>query len=384
MRLFFLRIKHLMVKELKQVLRDPRMRVLLIGPPILQLILLGYAANLDLENIPTILYDESRSVLSRDLAGTFSASGYFSFVGYAESPAEMTAAIDKGRAKAALHFGPDLAARVGGGDSARIQIIISGTDSNTAAKVQSYAAQILQRYNEQLLSKRLDQNPLLAQALPSGFKGILQPRMRFWYNPDLSSDNYYVPGVIALLIMLLTLMMTSMAIVREKEIGTMEQIMVTPIRPAEFILGKTLPFSITGMLQVALVTGVGVFWFKVPFHGSLILLIVSLAIYLLSSLGAGLLISTISRTQQQALLTTFFFAFPAILLSGFVFPISNMPLAIQALTYLNPVRYALVIIRSIFLKGAGLDILWPQLAALLALGIFLMTLAVVRLRKTLD
>ncbi|MBW2062127.1 MAG: ABC transporter permease [Deltaproteobacteria bacterium] len=384
MRLSFIRIGQIIVKEFRQALRDPRMRVLLIFPPLLQLILFGYAANLDLKNIPTAIYDEDRSSISRDITTAFSSSGYFKFTARVTNEKELTALIDRGKVKAALHFGPGLAGRVKSGRTAQVQIIVSGTDSNTAAKVQSYALQIIEDYNRTQLEKRMDKNPIMAQILPAGVGGILQPRVRIWYNPDLSSVNFYVPGIIAMIIMLVTLTLTSMAVVREKEIGTMEQIMVTPIKPFEFILGKTIPFSLIGFIQVTLVTTVGVFWFGVPMRGSLLLLAVSLVIYLLSTLGIGLLISTISRTQQQALFTTFFFFFPAILLSGFIFPIANMPRIIQFVTYLDPLRYALVIIRGIFLKGVGLDVLWPQLAALLAIGLILMTLAVSRLRKTLD
>jgi len=381
---FFIRVWHLFLKEFIQTLRDPRLRFLLFVPPMIQLLAFGYAANLDIKHIPTAVYDESRTQLSRDLADTFSASGYFDLVAYVNRAEEMAALLDKGTVKAALHFGPDLARRVGGGKQAPIQIIVAGTDSNTAAVVQNYSAQIIQGYNQRLLTRQMNRNPALAAMLNVGSGGIIEPRLRFWYNPDLSSVRFYVPGIIALLILMLTLMLTSMAVVREKEIGTMEQIMVTPIHPAEFILGKTLPFALIGFVQVALVTTVGVFWFGVAIQGSLVLLAFSLMIYVLSALAIGLLISTISRTQQQALLTTFFFFMPAVLLSGFIFPIANMPLVVQALTYLNPLRYGLVVIRGIFLKGAGLDVLWHQLLALLILGVGLMALAVSRVRKTLD
>ena len=205
-----------------------------------------------------------------------------------------------------------------------------------------------------------------------------------WYNTELLSRNFYVPGIIALVIMVSVLNLTAMAVVREKEVGTMEQIMVTPIRPVEFILGKTIPFALIGIFQVALVSSVGVFWFGVPMRGSVALLFSCLLIYLLSFLALGLFISTISRNQQQALVTTFFFTFPIILLSGFIFPIANMPPVIQWVTYVNPLRYFLVIIRDIFLKGSGIDILWPQMLALLFISVSVMALAVRRVSKTLD
>jgi ABC-2 type transport system permease protein len=384
MRLLLLRVKVLLFKEFLQAMRDPRLRVLIVLPPLVQLVAFGYAANLDLKNIPIALYDEDNSTISREIAFAFSSSGYFKFVAAVKSPDEMTELIDKGTAKAALHFGTDLAARVESGRTALIQVIVAGTNSNTASLVQSYSRQIIERFNRARLERRLDQNPSLRKVLPAGPDGIIRPEIRIWYNTSLLSRNFYVPGIIALVIMVSTLNLTAMAVVREKEVGTMEQIMVTPIRPVEFILGKTIPFALIGNIQVALVTSVGVFWFGVPMRGSLVLLFFCLLIYLLSFLALGLFISTISRNQQQALVTTFFFTFPIILLSGFIFPIANMPPIIQYVTYVNPLRYFLVIIRDIFLKGAGIEILWPHIAALFAIGLAVMVLAVRRVGKTLD
>jgi ABC-2 type transport system permease protein len=214
--------------------------------------------------------------------------------------------------------------------------------------------------------------------------GSVELQSRAWFNENLESRNFYVPGVIAILVMLITLMLTSMAIVREKEIGTMEQIIVTPITPAEFIIGKTVPFALIGFADVVLITVVGVFWFEVPVRGSLPLLFVATALYLMTTLGMGLLISTVSRTQQQAMMSTFFFYFPAVLLSGFMFPIANMPRVIRWLTFLNPLRYFLVIIRGIFLKGVGPGVLWPQMLALAVMGLLTLWIASKRFRKTIE
>jgi ABC-2 type transport system permease protein len=384
MNLVLTRLRVMLFKELVQAIRDPRLRILIVFPPLLQLIAFGYAANLDLRNIEMALYDEDRSPLSRELAFSFSSSGYFRFVTRITNPEEMIRLMDSGKVKAILHLGPDLSERVNGGRTALVQVIVGGTNSNTASLVQSYSLQLIERFNRSRLKERLDRNPTLKKILPAGVSGIIQPEIRVWYNVGLLSRNYYVPAIIAMVIMTVVLMLTAMAVVREKEVGTMEQIMVTPIRPFEFILGKTIPFALIGILQTTLITGVGVFWFGVPMRGNLLLLFASLLIYLLSSLALGLLISTVSRNQQQALVTTFFFFFPALLLSGFIFPIANMPIAIQYVTYLNPLRYFLVIIRGLFLKGAGLDVLWPQLTALLAIGLFVMMLAVRRVSKTLD
>ena len=384
MRMMILRIKVLLVKEIIQALRDPRLRFLVFVPPLLQLVAFGYAANLDLKNIPIALYDEDNTPVSRELAFAFASSGYFKFVGTIQRPDEMTTLIDKGTVKAVLHLGPDLAERVGSGRTALVQVIVAGTNSNTASLVQSYSLQIIERFNRARLKKKIEDNPSLRKIIPAGSQGIVQPEVRVWYNTELLSRNFYVPGIIALVIMVSVLNLTAMAVVREKEVGTMEQIMVTPVRPVEFILGKTVPFALIGILQVALVSSVGVFWFGVPMRGSVALLFVSLVIYLLSFLSLGLFISTISRTQQQALVTTFFFTFPIILLSGFIFPIANMPTVIQWVTYINPLRYFLVIIRDIFLKGSGLAILWPQIVALLFISLCVMVLAVRRVSKTLD
>jgi ABC-2 type transport system permease protein len=384
MRLLLLRVKVLFWKEVLLALRDPRLRFLIILPPLIQLVAFGYAANLDLRNIPIAIYDEDRSSISRDLAFAFSSSGYFRVAATVRNPADINELMDRGKVKAVIHFGPDLAARIGSQRTALVQVIVAGTDSNTASLVQSYSLQIFERFNRSRLEKLLEQNPLLKRILPAGPQGIVQPEIRIWYNPDLVSRNFYIPGIISLVIMVSVLNLTAMAVVREKEVGTMEQIMVTPIRPIEFILGKTIPFALIGIFQVALVSIVGVFWFSVPMRGSLALLFFCLLIYILSILSLGLFISTISRNQQQALVTTFFFTFPIILLSGFIFPIANMPPVIQYVTYFNPLRYFLVIIRDIFLKGSGVDILWPQMVALLAVGLAVMSLAVRRVRKTLD
>jgi drug efflux transport system permease protein len=384
MRMMMLRVKVLLIKEIIQALRDPRLRVLVFVPPLLQLVAFGYAANLDLKNIAIALYDEDNTPVSRELASAFASSGYFKFVETIQRPDEMTTLIDKGTVKAVLHLGPELAERVGSGRTALVQVIVAGTNSNTASLVQSYSLQIIERFNRARLKKKIEDNPPLQKIIPAGSQGIVQPEVRVWYNTELLSRNFYVPGIIALVIMVSVLNLTAMAVVREKEVGTMEQIMVTPIRPVEFILGKTIPFALIGILQVALVSSVGVFWFGVPMRGSVTLLFVSLLIYLLSFLSLGLFISTISRNQQQALVTTFFFTFPIILLSGFIFPIANMPPVIQYVTYVNPLRYFLVIIRDIFLKGSGLAILWPQMLALLAISVSVMVLAVRRVSKTLD
>ncbi len=376
----------MLIKEFIQVFRDPRMRIVLFLPPMIQLIVFGYAANTDIRNISFAVYDQDRSPESRELVERFSASGYFRVTHAVQSPAEMRRLIDSGRISAALQINYGFSREIRQQLGTAVQVIVDGTDSNTASVVMSYAQSIVGEYSRYLLVKRLNNLPDLPYELKQPFykKGGIEIQSRAFFNPNLESRNFYVPGIIALLIMLVTLILTCMAIVREREIGTMEQVMVSPIRPVELILGKTIPFALIGYMDVALVTFVGVFLFEVPIRGSIALLLLATTLYLLSSLGIGLFISTISRTQQQAMMTMFFFFVPAILLSGFIFPIANMPSWAQYLTYANPLRYFLIIIRGIFLRGNGLDILWPQLLSLTVLGTIVFTFSSLRFRKRLE
>ena len=373
------RLKHMLVKEFIQILRDPRMKAIVFVTPILQLVVLGYAVTTDVREIPTAVADFDRTQAARELVRRFERSGYFRVVERVDEARALGRLLDAGRVKAALQLDPGFDTDLKRGRTALVQILVDGTDSNTAGVVADYASRIVFEYNRDAARAGA---AVLALAGPGA--GEVELRARVWYNPDLRSRNFYVPGVMAILIMLTSLLLTSMAIVREREIGTMEQLMVTPIRPVELILGKTLPFALIGFFDVALITVVAVSWFAVPIRGSLLLLFGATALYLLSALGIGLFISTVSRTQQQALMTTFFFFQPAMLLSGFVFPIANMPEAIQYLTYLNPLRYFLVIIRGIFLKGSGADVLWPHMLALFLLGSGVLTVSALRFRKRLE
>jgi ABC-2 type transport system permease protein len=264
-----------------------------------------------------------------------------------------------------------------------VQILVDGTNSNSATIISSSASQVVARYAARIQGRQ----PKIGRASRPGRVNqgpLLSAESRIWFNVDLKSQNYFVPGVLVNIIALVTIMLTAMAIVREKEIGTMEQLMVTPIRPMELMLGKTIPFAAVGLLEVLLVTGAALLIFRVPFRGSLLLLLGCAAAFLLTTLGSGLLISTVSATQQQAMMASFFFFMPAFMLSGFAFPIRNMPLAVQALTYLNPVRYFMEIVRGIFLKGIGLTVLWPQVMALLVIGTALIGLSILRFHKRLD
>jgi ABC-2 type transport system permease protein len=302
------------------------------------------------------------------------------------SEEDVQRTLDRGEAQAVVRILPGFARDTARGRTTEVQILIDGTNSNTASLVASYAGEIIAEYSVDLMERQ--QRVKVLTRCPGAPVSMATPevtaRSRVWFNPDLYSRNYFVPGVIANIIMIVTLMLTALSIVREKEIGTMEQLMVTPVRPIELMLGKTLPFALVGLLDVVLVTVVALLVFHVPLHGSFLLLLFCAVLFLMTSLGAGLFLSTISQTQQQAMMGSFFFSTPAFMLSGFAFPIRNMPVAVQYLTYLNPVRYFIEIVRGIFLKGAGVDVLWPQMAAMAVYGITVLGLSALRFQKKLD
>jgi ABC-2 type transport system permease protein len=372
------RIKHMLIKEFIQIFRDSRMKGVIFLMPIIQLLVFGYAVTTDVKHVATAVYDLDNSVASRELIARFVESGYFDIAAYVKNPNHVRELMNRGHVSAVLQMNKGFEDNLRAGRVATLQIIVDGTDSNTAGIVLDYSAKIAGEFSQKVLVTRFSR--LKGSALEPA---TIKLQTRAWFNENLESRNFYVPGVIAIIVMLITLMLTSMAVVREKEIGTMEQIMVTPITPSEFILGKSIPFALIGFADVILITVLGVFWFDVPIRGSLLMLFVATALYLMTTLGVGLLISTVSQTQQQAMMSTFFFYFPAVLLSGFMFPIANMPTAIQWLTYLNPLRYFLVIVRGIFLKGVGPSVLWPQMMALMVMGLAVLWLASRRFQKTL-
>jgi len=374
----FERIKQMLIKEFIQVFRDPRMRMVIFVIPCVQVLVIGYAVSTDVKHVRTALFDQDNSQSSREVVASFVQSGYFDVVERIGTDAEATALLDRGTVSAVLHVMHGFADDLHAGRTARLQVLIDGTDSNTANIVLSYAVKIAAAYSENTLIERY-QRQMGAITLP----GRPELQTRAWFNENLESRNFFVPGVLVIVVSVVTMLLTSMAVVREREIGTMEQIMVTPITPAEFILGKTLPFTVIGFIDVALVTLIGGFWFEVPIRGNLALLFLATGFYLMTMLGIGLFISTISQTQQQAMISTFFFFFPAMLLSGFAFPIANMPEPVQWLTLFDPLRYFLVIVRAIFLKGVGMDILWPQMLALAVMGVLMLSLASKRFHKTL-
>jgi ABC-2 type transport system permease protein len=374
----FERIEHMLIKEFIQVFRDPRMRVVIFLIPCVQVLVIGYAVSTDVKHVRTAIYDLDNSQESRAVIARFVRSGYFDAVATASDDREARGLLDRNDVTAVLRFNHGFAQELRAGRTARLQVLIDGTDSNTASIALSYAMKIATAYSEHILTERVDR--AFGRA---GKTGSVDLRTRAWFNENLESRNFYVPGVLVIVVALSTLLLTSMAVVREKEIGTMEQIMVTPITPTEFILGKTLPFALIGFVEVLLVTLIGVFWFDVPIRGQLWLLLLGTALFLMNTLGIGLLVSTVSQTQQQAMMTTFFVFFPGMLLSGFAFPIANMPEPVQWMTVVNPIRYFLVIVRSIFLKGVGLEVLWPQMYPLLITGMLALMFAIRRFHKTL-
>ena len=382
------RILEIVKKELRQALREPRMRAILIVPPLLQLILFGFAVNLDVNNTKLGWADGDRTPASRELLEHFTGSGYFTVVATPAGEDEIQKLIDDGQAQGIVRVLPGFARDIARGRTAAVQILIDGTNSNTASIVSSHASQIVNRFAQREMErgqreKLVGRTAAAGGAVSLGLPGV-ESDTRIWFNPDLQSRIYFVPGVVVNIIMLVTVMLTAMAIVREKEIGTLEQLMVTPIRPIELIIGKTLPFAAVGLVNMVEITVAALLIFDVPFRGRPLVLLVSTILFLLTTLGVGLFLSTVSNTQQQAMMVSFFFFQPALMLNGFAFPIRNMPEAVQWLTYLNPGRYFMEIVRGVFLKGSGFSALWPQMAALAALGALILTMAAMRFHKRLD
>jgi ABC-2 type transport system permease protein len=374
----FKRVRFLFVKELIQVLRDKRLRTVLIVPPLFQLIVFGYAANLDVKHIRTAVRDLDQSVDSRDLIARLKSSKYFDIAAFPQTPKEIEELIRKGDITISIEIPSGFSGKVKKGDTAAIQIILDGTESNTAMIALGYMGQIISDYSNTVLIKRLNRSGMI------GFEEAgVAIEARTWFNANLESRYFYVPGVIASIAFLLPIILTAQAIVREREIGTLEQIMVTPIRSWELMVGKTIPFALIGLLDAIMIAIIGVFWFGVPLRGNPLVLLLGNLLFLMSSVGIGLFISTISSTQQQAQISTFFFMMPAFILSGFAFPIENMPEWLQYITYINPLRYFIIVIRGVFLKGIGLDILWPEMLALAILGGLMIVFSSLRFQKRL-
>ncbi len=377
-------LRSMVIKEFKQVFRDRRMLGVLFGAPMVMLLVFGYAANTDVKQITMAVLDEDKTSGSRAFVQRFTSSGYFFLNSYLDSEKQAGPLLDRGEVDVFLHVGRDFSRRVKSGKGAEIQIIVDGTDSSRASVIAAYVNQITSDFSFEFFRDRIRMLLLSRSAGGMRMKETIVIQERALFNPDLASRNFFLPGVIGLLISLITIMLTSMSVVKERESGTMEQIIVSPLRPFEFIAGKTLPFAIVGFFDIIVVTIIAIAWFGVPFNGSFVFLLLSGLLYILSTLAVGLYISTVSKTQQQAMLSTFLFFLPAILFSGFIFPIYAMPVTVQAITYLNPMRYFITIIRGIFLKGVGITVLWPDVLALLIVGAVLLSLSVRRFSRRME
>jgi len=380
------RIWEIVRKEVLQSMRENKTRLTLFLPPLIQLVIFGYAVNLDLEHTRIAWMDMDRTPQSRELGSAFAASRYFEVVATPDSEQQVQELMDRGRVQAVIRVLPGFARDIQRGETAAVQILVEGTNSNTASLVSNYANLVVAGFAAQVGADQ-QRLKIMARAPDGPVSGSLPSvttQSRVWFNPEMRSRNYFIPGTVVNILMSVTLMLTALGLVREKEIGTMEQLMVTPIRPVELMIGKMVPFAMVGLVDLILVTTGAVLLFEVPLRGSLPLLLVSSLLFLMSSLGVGLFISTVSQTQQQAMISSFFFSMPAFMLSGFTFPIENMPAAIQALSYLNPVRYFMEIVRGIFLKGSGVSALWPQMLVLGVYGVAILGLSAWRFHKRLD
>ncbi len=370
-------IFHIVKKEFLQFRQDKKMLVVSIIVPILQLVLLGYAANIDVKNIPMIFCDMDNSKISREYSQTLTNSGYFEMVKQVEKMNDIDPYLDDGKASVGIiipkYFGRDILSN----KTVQIQGIVDGSDSNTATIGMNYLSMITTNYSQKFVINKIER--LKKQNINPQ---VIKPELRIWYNPELKSKNFMVPGVLGMLLMIVTLVLTSLAIVKEKEVGTYEQLIVTPIKPFELILGKLIPFTIIGIIDIILVLLIASFWFGIPIKGSVLLLFILSIIFLLSTLGMGLFVSTVVSTQQQAMMTSIFFIqMPMIFLSGFIFPIDNMPKIIQYITYAMPLRYYFSIVRGLFLKGVGIYELWYEAVMLLGLSVIIFTLSVLRFNK---
>ncbi len=371
-------ILHIIRKEFIQIRRDRRMLIMSFVSPVLQLLILGYAANLDVNNIPLLVCDQDMSQSSREFVARFTSSGQFRIVGYVATTKDATGPMDKGRASITLVVPHGFESDVLAHRTVQVQAIADGSESNSAGIGLGYAALIVGQYSRNVMLQTLDRLGVTFRP------ATVTPQIRIWYNPTLKSRNFMVPAVLAMVLLMMTMSFTSLAVVREKETGTMEQLIVTPIKPYQLIIGKLAPFSALGIMDVVLVLIIAMFWFHVPMKGSIVLMFGLCFVFEIATLGLGLLISTIARTQQEATMTTQYFIMqPMMQLSGYAFPIANMPKPVQAITFFLPLRYFMTIIRAIFLKGVGLTVLWRDALALLVLGLAILGIAISRFRKKL-
>jgi ABC-2 type transport system permease protein len=376
----FARIGQMLRKEFIQTLRDPHTRWLLWGPPLIQMMIFGYAATLEIKHLSVAVLDLDNTQESRELVSHFAASRYFQIDKYAIQPAELRNGIDRGQFVMALEIDSGFAQRLRNGQGAAVQVIVDSSNSNTALVAIGYLSQIGAQFSQDYQKDHMWRAaPRLVSLAPQ-----IELDERPWFNEGLQSQWYFVPGVLGNLMLIMIMNLTAFAVVREREIGTLEQIMVTPIRRWEFILGKTLPFFLIGCFDAIMLFLVGTIWFGVPFRGHLSVLALGITVFLLSGLGLGLFLSTVAKTQQQSMITAFFFTMPMTTLSGFGTPISSMPMFFQRLSYLNPLRHVVFVLRSLYLKGVGLDVLWPDMAVMGSFALLMLSVSILRFRKSLE
>lgn len=373
------RLFSLIRKEFIQIGRDPRTLILTLIIPIMQLFLLGYAATNDVRNVPLVVYDQDRGPAARQLLDAYRAADYFRLAYDVDSETELRALVDAGKARVGLVIPPDYTPRIQSGGSAQVIFVLDGSDPTVAATALSAAQLIGQAHSTEILTERLER-----RGMAGAIRSPVEVRTQVWYNPDLVSAYYMVPGMIGMILFALTSILTATAVVRERERGTIEQLIVTPIRPVELIIGKLLPYTILALMNTLEVLAIGSWWFKVPIRSDLGLILGVSVLFLMSSLGIGLLASTIANTQQEAMLTVWMTLLPSIFLSGFFFPVDAMPIVLQWISYIFPLRYYLVIIRTLMLKDVGLVAVQYEVLALALFGLVIMTAAALRFRKRLD
>ena len=374
------RIRQMLKKEFIQTLRDPHTRWLLFGPALIQMFIFGYAATMEIKHVSLAVLDRDNTQESRELVSHFSASRYFRITKYVSERDELREGIDRGDFLLAVEIDSGFAQRLRNGQGASVQVIVDSSNSNTALVALGYLSQVGATFARQYQVDQIGRAaPQMAPFVPQ-----VDLEARPWFNEGLLSEWYFVPGVIGNLMLILIMNLTAFAVVREREIGTLEQVMVTPIRRWEFILGKTVPFFLIGCFDATMLTLVGTLWFGVPLRGHIAVLALGVMVFLLAALGLGLLLSTLAKTQQQSMITAFFFTMPMTSLSGFGTPISSMPLFFQRLSYFNPLRHVVLILRSIFLKGVGLEVLWPDMLLMACFAFLMLSVSILRFRKSLE
>ncbi|MGD1007499.1 MAG: ABC transporter permease [Ignavibacteriaceae bacterium] len=370
-------ILNIIIKEFLQLKRDPRLFGIVFIAPVMQLIILGYAANMDVTTVHTAVFDQDKTATSREFIRAFQRSGYFKIDDNVDNYKQITDDINSGKVLWTLVIPKDFEKNIQRRQTAPIQTIFDGSDGNKTSIVIGYVQGIVSNYSSKIMLQSMDKNGL--KNPPSG---TLTAEARVWYNPDLTTRVYMVPSIMGLILMVITTILMSMAIVKEREIGTLEQLIVTPIKPYQLIIGKIIPFIILGFVDVLIVLSVMVFWFGIPVRGSFIFLVFASFLFVLSTLGIGLFISTISKTQQQAMMVAqFAILMPMIYLSGFAFPIENMPKFIQYITYIIPLRYYITILRGVVLKGAAFSELIPETLMLLLFGVVILYASSLRFKK---